>query len=163
MGLTEARIAALKAAGLDHIQLSFQDATQEVNDFLSSTKTFELKQRVAQLIKGHGYPMVMNVVLHRLKIDHLDDIIGMGEALGAESMELANSQYYSWAHLNRDQLLPTRAQLAQAEATTQRWRAQLGDKMRLFFVVPDYHGERPKKCMNGWGNVFLTEIGRAHV
>ncbi len=156
VGLTEARIAGLKAAGLDHIQLSFQDATKEVNDFLSSTKTFALKQRVAQLIKGHGYPMVMNVVLHRLNIDHLDDIIAMGESLGAEYMELANSQYYSWAHLNRDQLLPTRAQLAQAEATTERWRAQLGDKMRLFFVVPDYHGDRPKKCMNGWGNVFLT-------
>jgi pyrroloquinoline quinone biosynthesis protein E len=156
VGLTEARIGALKAAGLDHIQLSFQDATQEVNDFLSSTKTFELKQRVAQLIKGHGYPMVMNVVLHRLNIDHLDDIIAMGHALGAEYLELANSQYYSWAHLNRAQLLPTRAQLAQAEATTQRWRASLGDAMRLFFVVPDYHGDRPKKCMNGWGNVFLT-------
>ena len=156
VGLTEARIAALKAAGLDHIQLSFQDATQEVNDFLSSTKTFELKQRVARLIKGHGYPMVMNVVLHRLNIDHLDAIIGMGEALGAEYMELANSQYYSWAHLNRAQLLPTREQLAQAEATTQRWRDKLGERMRLLFVVPDYHGERPKKCMNGWGNIFLT-------
>lgn len=156
VGLTEARIAALKAAGLDHIQLSFQDATREVNDFLSSTKTFELKQKVAGLIKAHGYPMVMNVVLHRLNIDHIGEIIAMGEALGAEYMELANSQYYSWAHLNRAQLLPTRAQLEAAERTTQAWREKLGDRMRLFFVVPDYHGDRPKKCMNGWGNVFLT-------
>jgi pyrroloquinoline quinone biosynthesis protein E len=28
--------------------------------------------------------------------------------------------------------------------------------MKLFFVVPDYYEKRPKKCMNGWGNVFLT-------
>ena len=28
--------------------------------------------------------------------------------------------------------------------------------MKLFFVAPDYHEGRPKKCMNGWGNVFLT-------
>jgi len=28
--------------------------------------------------------------------------------------------------------------------------------MRIFFVVPDYYEERPKKCMNGWGNIFLT-------
>ena len=32
----------LKAAGLDHIQLSFQDSTRELNDFLSHTRTFDL-------------------------------------------------------------------------------------------------------------------------
>ena len=26
----------------------------------------------------------------------------------------------------------------------------------MFFVVPDYYEKRPKKCMNGWGSVFLT-------
>ena len=26
----------------------------------------------------------------------------------------------------------------------------------MFYVVPDYYETRPKKCMNGWGNVFLT-------
>ena len=45
IGLTDKRLAALKDAGLDHIQLSFQDSTQELNDFLSSTKTFDLKMR----------------------------------------------------------------------------------------------------------------------
>jgi pyrroloquinoline quinone biosynthesis protein E len=28
--------------------------------------------------------------------------------------------------------------------------------MRIFFVVPDYHEGKPKRCMNGWGSVFLT-------
>ncbi len=42
VGLSEARAAALKEAGLDHIQLSFQDSTREMNDFLSHTRTFEL-------------------------------------------------------------------------------------------------------------------------
>ena len=51
IGLTEKRIENLKNAGLDHIQLSFQDSTKEMNDFLSSTKTFELKNKVADLIK----------------------------------------------------------------------------------------------------------------
>ena len=45
IGLTETRIAALKEAGLDHIQLSFQDSTRELNDFLSSTRTFDLKKK----------------------------------------------------------------------------------------------------------------------
>ena len=156
VGLTEARAAALKAAGLDHVQLSFQDSTREMNDFLSHTKTFALKNRVAEIIKSQGWPMVMNVVIHRLNIDHIDRIIGMAAELGAEYLELANTQYYSWAFVNRDQLLPTHEQLRRAEAVTDEWRARLGDKMRLFFVAPDYHEGKPKKCVNGWGSMFLN-------
>jgi len=156
VGLNEPRIAALKQAGLDHIQLSFQDSTREVNDFLSHTRTFELKQNIAHLIKSHDYPMVMNVVIHRLNIDHIGRIIEMAAELGAEYLELANTQFYSWALLNRDHLLPSKEQLVQAERITNEWRERLGQRMKIFFVVPDYHEKRPKKCMNGWGNVFLT-------
>lgn len=156
VGLTDERAAALKAAGLDHVQLSFQDSTKEMNDFLSHTRTFALKNRVAHTIKAQGWPMVMNVVIHRLNIDHIDRIIAMAHEMGAEYLELANTQYYSWAHLNRDRLLPTQAQLTQAEAVTDAWRAKLGDAMRIFFVAPDYHEGVAKKCVNGWGSMFLT-------
>ena len=156
VGLTEARCAALKAAGLDHIQLSFQDSSREVNDFLSSTKTFALKQRVGEMLRAQGWPMVMNVVMHRLNIDHIDRIIAMAHELGAEYLELANSQYYSWALENRGHLMPSTEQLRRAEAVTDEWRRKLDGQMKLFFVAPDYHEARPKKCMNGWGNVFLT-------
>jgi pyrroloquinoline quinone biosynthesis protein E len=93
VGLTEQRATALKAAGLDHVQLSFQDSTREMNDFLSHTKTFELKNRVAKIIKDHDWPMVMNVVIHRMNIDHVGRIIEMASELGAEYVELANTQY----------------------------------------------------------------------
>ncbi len=156
VGLSAERAAALKAAGLDHVQLSFQDSTREMNDFLSHTKTFTLKNKVAAIIKAQGWPMVMNVVIHRLNIDHIDRIIGMAHELGAEYLELANTQYYSWAFVNRDQLLPTREQLKHAEAVTDTWRAKLGKAMRLFFVAPDYHEGKAKKCVNGWGSMFLT-------
>ena len=158
VGLTPARAAALKAAGLDHVQLSFQDSTREMNDFLSNTKTFELKNKVARIIKDNGWPMVLNVVLHRMNIDHIDRIIGMAHEMGAEYLELANTQYYSWAFLNRDQLLPTRAQLERAEAVADAWRERLGSAMRLFFVAPDYHEGKAKKCVNGWGSMFLTVV-----
>jgi pyrroloquinoline quinone biosynthesis protein E len=156
IGLTEARIAALKSAGVDHIQLSFQDSTREMNDFLSSTRTFELKSRVAALIKQHGYPMVLNVVLHRLNIDHVADILDMAEKMGADYVELANTQYYGWAWLNRAHLLPSRAQLQRAEEVTRQFRERVGDRMRIFFVVPDYFETRPKACMNGLGSIFMT-------
>jgi pyrroloquinoline quinone biosynthesis protein E len=156
VGLTEARLEALKRAGLDHIQLSFQDSTRKMNDFLSSTRTFELKSKVAALIKKYDYPMVLNVVLHRLNIDHVEEILAMAKTMQADYVELANTQYYGWAFKNREQLLPSRAQLARAEAVTQRFRAENGQHMRIFFVVPDYFERRPKPCMNGLGSLFLT-------
>jgi PqqA peptide cyclase len=155
VGLNERRIAAFKDGGLDHIQLSFQDSTREMNDFLSSTRTFDLKRRVAKLIKQYDYPMVLNVVLHRLNIDHVEQILELALELEAEYVELANTQYYGWAYVNRDQLLPTRDQLQRAEAVVHRFRERVGNAMRIYFVVPDYYENRPKACMNGWGAVFL--------
>ena len=156
VGLTPARAQRLKDAGLDHVQLSFQDSTRELNDFLSHTKTFELKKKVAQTIKAHDCPMDMNCVLHRHNLPHVGQIIEMALDLGAEYLELANVQYYGWAWVNRDHLMPTRAQLQEAEAVVQGWRERIGKQCRLLFVVPDYFEERPKACMNGWGSVFLS-------
>ncbi|HZP85431.1 MAG TPA: pyrroloquinoline quinone biosynthesis protein PqqE [Burkholderiales bacterium] len=156
IGLTEKRIAAFKQGGLDQIQLSFQDSTREMNDFLSSTKTFELKSKVAKLIKQYEYPMVLNVVLHRMNIDHIGQILDMAEAMGADHVELANTQYYAWAMINRDQLLPSHAQLTRAEEITNQFRARVGNKIKVYFVVPDYYADRPKRCMNGWGTTFLN-------
>jgi pyrroloquinoline quinone biosynthesis protein E len=156
VGLTPERAAALKKAGLDHVQLSFQDSTKQLNDYLSQTKTFDLKRRTAEIIKLHDWPMVLNCVIHRLNIDYIEQIIDLAVELGAEYLELANSQYYSWAQLNRDNLLPSREQLERAERITNVCREKYGDKLRILFVVPDYYENRPKKCTNGWGNVFLT-------
>ncbi len=146
VGLNEKRIGALKQAGLDHIQLSFQDSTRELNDFLSSTRTFDLKSKVAALIKQHDYPMVLNVVLHRMNIDHVEQILDMAERLGADYLELANTQYYGWAWHNREALLPSREQVERAEAATERFRQKMGDRMRIYFVVPDYFETRPSRA-----------------
>ena len=156
VGLNETRLRALKDGGLDHIQLSFQDSTREVNDFLSSTRTFDRKRRLADQIRAHGFPMVMNCVIHRLNIDHIDRIIDMAVDIGAGYLELANTQYYGWALLNRDQLMPTREQLKRAEAAVAARRRQLADRLRIVFVIADYFEGRPKRCMNGWGTTFLS-------
>lgn len=155
IGLTEARAAALKAAGLAHIQLSFQDSTRELNDFLSSTRTFEYKSRVAKIIKNQGYPMVLNCVMHRYNLPHVGRIIQMAEDIGAEFLELANTQYYGWAWINRDALMSTPQELADAEAIVDAHRARLSGRMKIFWVSPDYVDARPKPCMAGWGAVFL--------
>lgn len=156
LGMDEARLAGFKEAGLDHVQISFQASERELNNYLGGTDSFEQKLAMARMIKQYGYPMVLNVVIHRRNIDHIDRIIDMALDLGADYLELANTQYYGWAYVNRAQLLPTREQLARAERVTNDYRRRIGDRMKMYYVVPDYFETRPKACMNGWGAVFLT-------
>lgn len=163
VGLTEKRISAFKAGGLDHIQLSMHDITEEINNFITNTRTFELKKKVAAMIKDHGYPMVLNVVIHRYNIKHVKEILDMAEALGADFVELANTQYYGWSLVNRNQLMPTKEQIDEAEVITNEFRQRVGNKMKVYFVVPDYFSERPKKCMNGWGEVFMIVTANGDV
>jgi pyrroloquinoline quinone biosynthesis protein E len=98
----------------------------------------------------------MNVVLHRLNLDSLDEIIDLCAAWGAERLELANTQYYGWALVNREKLLPTREQLARAEAVYQRRKDALKDRIELIWVRPDYYETFPKPCMGGWGQIHIT-------
>lgn len=155
-GLTEAKILALREAGLDHIQISIQAPEKTLNNYLAGTDSYDAKKAVAHLIKQHGYPMVLCVVIHRHNIHLMRDILEMAIELGADYLELANTQYYGWAHLNRDQLLPNREQFQAAEAIAQEYKVKLKGRMKIYYVVPDYYEERPKACMNGWGTTFLT-------
>ena len=54
-------------------------------------------------------------------------------------------QYYGWSLVNRDQLMPKREQVLHAEKVTNEFRERIGNKMKIFFVVPDYYDDRPKK------------------
>ncbi len=156
VGMDEARIKAFKKAGLDHIQISFQASNEELNNFLGGTKTFEHKLEMARLVKKYEYPMVLNIVIHRQNIDQMTDILDMVVSLDADYVELASTQYYGWSLHNIDQLLPTRDQLERAEKIAHEYQDRYKDKMKIIYVVPDYFEGRPKKCMNGWGNIFLT-------
>ncbi|MDI5985850.1 pyrroloquinoline quinone biosynthesis protein PqqE [Halomonas sp. M4R5S39] len=160
LGLDEARIEALREAGLDHIQISLQAADDDLAAALAGSRRAHAKKlAMARAVKAAGYPMVLNVVLHRHNIDQIGRLIALCDDLGADAVELANCQHYGWAQLNRAGLLPSRAQLEVAEATTARWRERLAERgrdMRLLFVVPDYHEDRPKACMGGWGSIFMT-------
>ncbi|MGF1525784.1 MAG: pyrroloquinoline quinone biosynthesis protein PqqE [Candidatus Competibacterales bacterium] len=156
VGMDAKRVAALKAAGLDHIQISFQASSAELNDLIAGTEAFEHKLAMAKAVKAQGYPMVLCFVLHRDNIDQIDQVIELAHALEADDLELATTQYYGWAWVNRDRLLPTQEQLTRAEAVARDYRARLKGELKLYFVVPDYYERRPKACMNGWGRMFLT-------
>ncbi|KQN48238.1 pyrroloquinoline quinone biosynthesis protein PqqE [Serratia sp. Leaf50] len=160
IGLTEKKIDAFAEAGLDHIQISFQASDETLNAALAgSAKAFQQKLDMAKAVKAHGYPMVLNFVLHRHNIHQIDKIIELSIELEADDVELATCQFYGWAQLNREGLLPTRQQIADAEAVVAEYRLKMANKgnlANLLFVTPDYYEERPKGCMGGWGAIFLS-------
>ncbi|MEE8233172.1 MAG: pyrroloquinoline quinone biosynthesis protein PqqE [Gammaproteobacteria bacterium] len=156
VGMDENRVKAFKEAGLDHIQISFQASNEELNNFLGGTKSFQHKYEMARVVKKYEYPMVLNIVLHRKNIDQIRDILDMTVELKADYVELASTQYYGWSRVNVDQLLPTKEQLDNAEKVAMEYQEKMKGKSKIIYVIPDYFENRPKKCMNGWGNIFLT-------
>ncbi|HEY8308908.1 MAG TPA: radical SAM protein, partial [Gemmatimonadaceae bacterium] len=120
VGLTRERTLRLKAAGLEHVQISIQDSDKEIAEKIAGTRSWDAKLQAAQWIKELDFAFTVNVVLHRANLDHLEELIDLAGALGADRIELANTQYYGWAVLNRESLMPTRAQIERSEAIVDR-------------------------------------------
>jgi pyrroloquinoline quinone biosynthesis protein E len=156
IGLDDDRLRALRDAGLDSIQLSFQSDESNLADEIAGARAHERKLDVAAKIRATGIPLSLNFVIHRRNIDRLPQMIALAEALGAERMELANVQFYGWAFRNRAALLPTREQVDRARDVATAAKARLAGKIDIFYVLPDYYETRPKPCLNGWGQRYLT-------
>jgi pyrroloquinoline quinone biosynthesis protein E len=161
--LTRDRLARLQAAGLCALQLSFQATRPGPSAAIAGVDAFEHKLQVAAWVRELQLPLTVNVVLHRQNLDEVHRIIALAEELGADRLELANTQYLGWAYQNRAALMPTRAQLDAAREVVAAARTRLRGRMEILFVLPDYHGDRPRTCMNGWGEryVVVTPDGRA--
>ena len=156
VGLTRERTVKLKAAGLEHVQISIQDSDKEIAEKIAGTRSWDAKLQAARWIKELDFAFTVNVVLHRANLDHLEELIDLAGALGADRIELANTQYYGWAVLNRESLMPTRAQIERSEAIVDRAAEKYRGKMQIIYVLPDYYSEFPKPCQGGWGNFYLV-------
>jgi pyrroloquinoline quinone biosynthesis protein E len=155
--LDASKLAALAAAGLDHVQLSVQDAEASSADRIGGYAGGHAKKlAVARLVTEAGLPLTLNAVVHRQNLDRLPELIELALTLGAGRLEVAHVQYYGWALANRDALLPSRYQLDAATATVEAARRRLSGRLVIDYVVPDYYAARPKACMGGWGRRFLA-------
>ncbi|MCI0548304.1 MAG: pyrroloquinoline quinone biosynthesis protein PqqE [Candidatus Rokubacteria bacterium] len=154
--LRRERLADLRARGLDSVQLSIQDVSAIASDRIAGRRSFERKLEVAGWAKDLGFPLTMNTVLHRENLGHVEEMVALAERLGAERLELANTQYLGWALANRAALLPTREQLERARAVAAEARRRLRGRMEVVFVTADYYTDLPKACMDGWGRRFLV-------
>ncbi len=156
LGLNRSMAERLRAAGLDHVQVSVQADEGVLSDRIAGTPSFRRKIEAMRLVKELGWPLTLNVVLHRKNIDRVAALLALGEEVGADRIELANTQYYGWAWRNRNALLPSREQLAEAELVVREARGRLRERMDVIYVIPDYYSQYPKPCMGGWASRQLT-------
>ena len=163
IGLTEARLAPLIEAGLDHIQLSFQDSREDSANWIAGTRAHAHKLELAQIIRGNKIAFTVNLVVHRQNLDHLEEMIALIETLNPDRMEIAHTQYYGWALENRASLMPTREQLENSVKVIDAARRRLEGRIRVDSVTPDYYARYPKACMGGWGQrlMLIDPAGKA--
>ncbi|MBV8550951.1 MAG: pyrroloquinoline quinone biosynthesis protein PqqE [Acidobacteriaceae bacterium] len=158
LGLSRERLEQMVEAGLDHVQLSFQDSIEESANLFGGTRAHAQKLKVAAMIREHRVAFTINIVVHRGNLDRLESMIALAEELKADKLEIANVQYYGWAVRNRANLLPTRAQLDKSLPIVAQARERLAGRIRIDFVLPDYYAKYPKPCMGGWGRgVMLVD------
>jgi PqqA peptide cyclase len=157
IGLDLDRLVRLKAAGLDHVQISIQDIDPTASDHIAGYDgAHARKLALARAVTGLGMALTINAVIHRANIAHLADLVNLAASLGAGRVEIAHAQYYGWALRNRDALMPTRQQIERAMQEMDRLQANYAGRLAIDSVIPDYYARRPKPCMGGWGRRSLN-------
>lgn len=157
LGLTEARVDKLSAAGLDHVQLSIQGTTAASADHVSGYEGGHArKMAAAGWLRNAGIPLTLNAVCHRRNMEEIEDIISLAVELGARCVEIATVQFHGWAMLNQQALMPTMDQVARATSIVETMRARLEGVLVIDYVPADYYATYPKACMGGWGRAGLN-------
>lgn len=163
IGVTEARLAALVEAGLDHVQLSLQGAGPEMADRIGGFRGgFARKMKVAEMVTKIGLPLTLNAVMHRQNLGDLNETFELASRMGARRIEVACVQFHGWAMRNRSALLPTQEQVDQVKTEVAAARKSYRGRMAIDFVPPDYYSDFPKACMGGWGStgIVINPLGR---
>ncbi|WP_404380139.1 pyrroloquinoline quinone biosynthesis protein PqqE [Caenispirillum salinarum] len=155
--LDETMVADLAKAGLEHVQLAFQDSEEEGANIVGGYQGALAKKRAAaQMVKDAGLALTANLVIHRHNAPRVGAMIDMALDMGCERAEVANVQYYGWGLMNRAALMPSKAQLAEMTAIVRERQDRYTGRMVIDYVIPDYHARRPKACMGGWARRFLN-------
>ena len=163
VGLAPKRLAALAAAGLDHVQISIQDSIASSADHIAGYEgAFARKLALAAEVVRLAMPLTVNAVVHRANIERISDMVDLAITLGASRVEIAHVQYHGWALANRARLMPTPAQVERAVALVEELRSRHRGRIVIDAVVPDYYARYPKPCAGGWArrSLNVTPVGK---
>ena len=151
------KLQGLYDAGLDHVQLSVQAADAANADHIGGlTGGHAQKLQFAKRAVELGLPLTLNAVIHRGNIAEVGSLVELAVALGAKRLEIAHTQYYGWAYVNRAALMPNRAEVDRSIAVVEDARRRLQGDLVIDLVVPDYYASYPKACAGGWGKRLIN-------
>ena len=109
--------------------------------------------KMMRAVTERGFPLTLNVVLHRLNIDRMREICEFCASMNPSYVELASAQMHGWALKNRNVLLPTPEQVSNAQAAIREYQAT--SDAGVFYVLPDLIEKKAKNCHNGWGELYM--------
>jgi len=163
VGLTETRLATLVGAGLEHLQLSFQDLEEGPANYIAGTRAHALKLALIPTLKKFPLALTINLVVHRLNLDRLEAFISLAEEFAPDRLEIAHVQYYGGALKNRSLLMPTQEQVDRSLPIIEAAKGRLKGRIHVEAVFPDYFGSYPKACVGGWGRqmMLINPVGQA--
>ncbi|MEH3148326.1 MAG: pyrroloquinoline quinone biosynthesis protein PqqE [Methylobacterium frigidaeris] len=151
------KLDALSEAGLDHVQLSIQAAEAANAERIGGLRNAQpQKFAFAERVTALGLPLTLNAVIHRGNIDEVPAIIDLAVQLGAKRLEVAHTQYYGWAYVNRAALMPAKPEVDRSIRVVEEARARLKGRLVIDLVVPDYYARYPKACAGGWGRRLMN-------
>jgi PqqA peptide cyclase len=117
VGIATRTMRDLWEAGLEHIQVSFQDSDAVSSDHIAGHRgAFQRKCAVAAEAVRLGLPLTVELVVHRANIGRIADMVGLALGLGAERIGLVRVRDHGWAQRNRAALTPSAAQVERAVA-----------------------------------------------
>ena len=141
VGISTRTLRDLWEAGLEHVQVSFQDSDAVSADRIAGRRgAFQQKYAVAAESVRLGLPLTVTVVLHRANIERVGDMVALALGLKATRIEIAHVQYFGWALKNRSALTPTAAQVRRADAEIEELRRKHDDKIVIDVVASDDYG-----------------------
>lgn len=155
VGMSEKKLEALKSAGLDSVQISFQAEQRDLNAFIGGKDSYDHKLRMMRAVRAAGLPLTLNVVIHRLNIDRVVDICKLCESMEPDHVEVASTQFHGWARANAHVLMPTPEQVERARSAIEAYQSSSQATTGVYYVLSDLIEKRAKRCHQGWGSTYL--------
>ena len=156
VGITTRTMRDLWEAGLDHIQVSFQDADAVSADRIAGQRSaFQRKLALATEAVRIGLPLTVTMVVHRANIERIAAMVELALKLQATRIEIAAVQYHGWALKNRAALMPTREQIERAIAEIGHLQRRHQDRIAIDASALD---GSPRADVSG--SITVTPSGR---
>lgn len=137
VGISTRTLRDLWEAGLDRVQVSFQDSDAVSGDRIAGYRSaFQRKHALAAEAVRLGLPLTVNIVAHRANIGRIGDMVDLALGLKAARIEIAQVQYLGWALKNRAALMPNTSQVERAVAEVAELRRQHQGRIVIDTVGP---------------------------